>query len=140
MTSAIFDVAKESFPKVYDFINGEKIFDLDNNPLLDYLKNGEYTPIVGDIVNSLIDYTLHDSNVKLIQNPLRTKVNKVASLMSELNEMYEYIHSKFMCITADAGHGKTHSLCHFAETNNGFCNFYLFLVLISLIRMQKRLS
>lgn len=126
MTLAIFDVAKESFPKVYNFINGEKIFDLGKNPLLDYLKSGEYTPIIGDIVNSLIDYTPHDSNVKLIQNPLRTKVIKVASLMSELNEMDEYTHSKFMCITADAGQGKTHSLCHFAKTNNGFCNFYLF--------------
>lgn len=126
MTRAIFDVARESFPKVYDFINGKKIFDLKNNPLLNYLKNGKYEPIIGDIVNSLIDYTPHGSNVKLIQNPLRTKVNKVACLMSELNEMDEYAHSKFMCITADAGQGKTHSLCHFAETNNGFCNFYLF--------------
>lgn len=140
MTRAIFDFAQGSFPKVYDFINGEKIFDLDNNPLLDYLENGEYKPIIGDIVNSLIDYTPLGSNVKLIQNPLRTKVNKVASLMSELNEMDEYIDSKFMCITADAGQGKTHSLCHFAETNNGFCNFYLFSVLIFPMRMRKRLS
>lgn len=126
MTSAIFDIAEESFPKVYSFISGEKIYDLENNPLLDYLKNGEYKPIIGDIVGGLIDYTPKNSNVKLIQNPLRAKVNKVASLMGELNEMDEYIHSKFMCITADAGQGKTHSLCHFAETNNGFCNFYLF--------------
>ena len=126
MTSAIFDIAEESFPKVYSFISGEKIYDLENNPLLDYLKNGEYKPIIGDIVGWLIDYTPKNSNVKLIQNPLRAKVNKVASLMGELNEMDEYIHSKFMCITADAGQGKTHSLCHFAESNNGFCNFYLF--------------
>ena len=107
---------------------------------MDYLKNGKYTPIIGDIVNGLIDYTPQGSNLKLIQNPLRIKVNNVAYLMSELNEMDEYIDSKFMCITADAGQGKTHSLCHFAMTNNGFCNFYLFLVLIFPIRMRKRLS
>lgn len=126
MMSAIFDIAKESFPKVYSFISDKKIFGLENNPLLDYLENGEYKPIIGDIVGWLFDYTPKNSNVKLIQNPLRAKVIKVASLMGELNEMDEYIHSKFMCITADAGQGKTHSLCHFAESNNCFCNFYLF--------------
>ena len=126
MTSAIFAVAKESYTDVYNFINGHTIFDLEDNPLREYVENKRYTPTVGDIVNGLNDYVPDGKHDALIQNPLRTKVETLSYLMGQLNEMEEYAHSQFMCLTADAGQGKTHTLCHLAETNKGFCNFYLF--------------
>lgn len=126
MTSAIFEIARVSYTKVYEFINGQTIFDLQNNPLRDYLENQKYVPIVGDVVNGLNSYTLEGEHDTMIQNPLRTKVDELSNIMGQLNEMEEYAHSQFMCLTADAGQGKTHTLCHLAETNMGFCNFYLF--------------
>lgn len=126
MTSAIFKVAQESYKDVYDFISCQTIFDLSNNPLRDYLENKQYSSIIGDIVNGLNSYTPDGQHDAIIQNPLRTKVEDLSYLMGQLNEMEEYASYKFMCLTADAGQGKTHTICHFAGTNKGCCNFYLF--------------
>ena len=126
MTSTIFTVAKEFYTDVYDFINGQTIFDLQNNPLRDYLDNKQFSPIVGDVVDGLNSYVPEGRHDALIQNPLRTKIEKLSYLMGQLYEMEEYSHFQFMCLTADAGQGKTHTLCHFAEENKGLCNVYLF--------------
>lgn len=126
MTSAIFSIAKDRYPKVYEFINNQTIFGVEDNPLRSYLSDKQYKPIVGDIVNGLNSYIPDGRHDALIQNPLRTKVEDLAYLMGQLNDMEEYAKSQFMCITADAGQGKTHTLCHFVDTYKGCCNFYLF--------------
>lgn len=125
LLESIIEMAKDHTPKVYELLTAEKYDGIDN-PISSFLESGVPSGDLTYALQYVLDYVPDKASDELVQNPIRKHVENVRDDLSAIIEKIDYWGAKFLFVTGDAGCGKTHTLCRYAESNQDKGNFYLF--------------